>query len=59
MANKPKSIREYIRGDETIKSKVTVDFGGGHYRTIPQIEVIKKIIAERNGKKTPKLNTPK
>jgi len=49
MANEEKTIRKYIRGDETIKSKITVDFGGGHYRTIPEIEVIKKIINKENG----------
>lgn len=54
-----KEIRKFIRGDETIKTKVTIDFSGGYYRTIPEIEIIKKIIKEKNGEKKKKLNLPK
>ena len=46
-----KTVKEVLRGDQTIKTKVRVDFGNAIYKTNPEIEKIKKIIKVKDVKK--------
>lgn len=51
-------VFDEISGTREITSKVVIDFGNGVSRTVPEIEVIRKIVDKRRGTKTKSLNTP-